>query len=452
MPNVKIGNIVGPKGATGTQQGLSGPRTVSTDANNVASIGSDSLVFTPVPAAIPLADSTQSGLLRQLRGNSTDFVDGTNNWLDLPTYSKPQIWYQRTRSTNAVGNPNFEVDQRNAGASVTMTTSTWAQDCWQLVKNGGTTMAATSVQMDASSAPITVPGTNFALSSKFCRTTLTAAQASLAAADIIWFNQYIEGPSLRALISDVHSVQILVRSSVAGLKFGFALRDASATHSLTKLCTIPSANTWTLIPLAALPLWVAGTTWSLAPGVNGYVLSVTLACGSTYTAPVNDTWQNGNFVGAPGQSNFAASAVNSTFDLAFVQHEPGPYCTAPIDSPFDQNLTACQRYYAKGNAYATKYPTANDWRMIGQYVASSNAVRLTVKFPVEMAKAPSASVADNAGILNQVYIAAVGQVALAAAPGLATTTATLFGGTLAATNAYAAPAEVLGQWQADTGW
>ena len=54
----------------------------------------------------------------------------------------------------------------------------------------------------------------------------------------------------RELAGDVHSVSLLVRSSVAGLKFGLILRDSpTTTKTLAKLCTIPSSGTWTLIQL-----------------------------------------------------------------------------------------------------------------------------------------------------------------------------------------------------------
>jgi hypothetical protein len=70
-------------------------------------------------------------------------------------------------------------------------------------------------------------------------------------------------------------------------------------------------------------------------------------------APANDTWQTGNFIGAVGQSSFVAQAVNSTFDIAFVQHEPGSVCSTSIDCPFTQNLDDCLRYYTKSYMYGT---------------------------------------------------------------------------------------------------
>ena len=165
---------------------------------------------------------------------------------------------------------------------------------------------------------------------------------------------------VRELINDVHSISLLVYSSVAGLKFSVALRDPTDANSLVNLCTIPTANTWTLITLPNLPVWPAGGNFSILPGAQGYNLTVTLACGSTYMAPAAGTWQTGLFLGAPGMSSWVASPVNSTFFLAFVQHEPGALCTTLMDKPFSQNLDECLRYYQKTYAYGTKPGTAID--------------------------------------------------------------------------------------------
>jgi hypothetical protein len=377
-----------------------------------AIVGNTVTLLNPaVISAIPPASTTTSGLLNQISGNTTDFIDGTNSSQPLA----PVIWYARMRSFNAVGNPTFEVDQRNAGASVTAGAVIWAMDRWQFAKNAGTTMAATGVQV---AGPVNLPGTNFAISSKFYRVTLTATQASLAAADIIWLTQTVEGVKLRELVSDVHSVQLLVRTSVAGLKFCLSLRDTS-NGALTKICTIPSANTWTLITLPALPVWLVGT---LAPGVTGYQLSIGLAVGSTYTSPANDVWTTGNFVGGPGQSNFAASPVNSTFDLAFVQHEPGSLCTTPIDCPFTANLDDCLRYYTKSYPYGSIAGATGFQGSIGNFIGTSaTAANGGVQFPKRMAKAPTVTVYNpSSGAVNSAYIGTSGAaLAISAIPYIA---------------------------------
>ena len=314
-------------------------------------------------------------------------------------------WSVRLRSFNALGagNPNFEVDQRTVGAGATYApTSPFCLDRWVAFKVSTTTAVATAVQTLGAT---NVPGTNFAIGGWFLRTSLTTAQATLAAGDLLFLYQSIEGPFYRELVNDVHSVSILCRSSVANLSFGLSLRDSGSTRSLVKLCRLGAANTWTLISLPNLPIWAAGGGWTYAASSVGYVLAITLASGSTYIS-ANDTWQTGNFVGAVGQSNFAASAVNSTFDLAFVQHEPGSQCTTLIDCPFSgQNgsLEACQRYYQKTYPYATLAGTANETGAVIIQVPANGWPWGYVPYKRVMAKVPTVTgYSGPGGAINNV--------------------------------------------------
>lgn len=301
--------------------------------------------------------------------------------------SSSQIWSTRLRSFNAIGNSSLECDQRTVGAG-TSTPGAFAQDRWSYNKAG--TSAATGAQIAAGGAGyITLPGTNFAITSKILRVTLTTAQATLGVTDQLNIYQIIEGVKLRELIGDVHSLSILVRSSVANLTFGLAIRDGNNTHSLVNLCTLGAANTWALIQLPNIPVFVSGGSWAVGPGVTGYSLVINLAAGSTLTAPANGTWQNGNFIGAAGQMNFAAQVVNSTFDVAFVQHEPGALCTTPIDCPFTQNLDECLRYFAKSYDYDVAVGTANAVGDVALAQQSTAGVYGTVRFPKLMAKIPT---------------------------------------------------------------
>jgi hypothetical protein len=310
----------------------------------------------------------------------------------------PTIWSVRLRSFNSVGNPTFECDQINVGGTVANANGKTV-DRWVTTKSG--TMVVSAAQTSAAAGDVLVPNTNFCITRSFFRVTLTTAQATLGAGDNLSISQSVEGPRFRELQYDVHSQQILVRSSVSGLKFGLCVKDPS-TKALTKLCTIPSANTWTLIQLPNLPVWPSGG-FSLAPGAVGYSLIVSLAAGSTVTSPANDTWQNGNFIGALGQDNFASKAVGSTFDIAFVQHEPGNQCSTPIDCPFRQNYDDCLRYYTKSYEYGVKAPTNTAIGAVSAMTGSNGLFALgTIPFPKTMAKTPTLTVYAIDGTANAV--------------------------------------------------
>jgi hypothetical protein len=334
----------GPGGATGP----GGPTAVSADANNLATLGSDNLIL--VPAS--------------------------------------KIWSARLRSYNAFGNPTFEIDQQNVGASSVIAASTRLADRWKGTKSG--TMAA-SGQQTVGTVP--VPGTNFLISQNFLRITLTTAQATLGGTDSLMIFQVMEGIQIRELLGDVHSGSILVRSSVAGLAFTlmWACVGTSPQPIMGTLCTIPNANTWTLIPKPNLPV-IPGSV-SPAPGQVALQFEIVLAAGASYPVLTDSVWQSSTWgLGiVSGQSNFAASPVNSTFDIAFAQHEPGAICTTFLDKPFNQNLDECLRYYQKTHPYSVAPGGAGGQGYVDGTVLTTGMILGIPPFQKAMAKIPAIS-------------------------------------------------------------
>jgi hypothetical protein len=386
---VVVGQMLAVQGAGGT--GIAGSLLVQSKSGNQLTL------LNPLQSQIPLADSTHTGLLKQVSGVGTDYVDGTNNCQPL----QPVIWSARLRSFNSIGNPNFEITQyRVGGALPNPPNAARLEDRW-FVNNIGLQFTAQDL---TPTSPILLPGTNFPISNGYMRLTISTAKPTLAAGDIVAIYQQVEGPLWRELSTDVHSVSLLVRASVA-VKFGLCLRDNGSppTKSLTKLCTYTSPNTWVLIPLPNLPIWVSGGNFNANPGALSYWLALTLAAGSTLMSPANDTWQNGNLMGAVGQDNFFANAAGATFDIAFVQHEPGPLCTTPIDKPFPQNFDECLRYFAKSYNYAVAINTASVGGYISQFVIQNSSVIGGLRFPKPMAKVPTVSGYSAVGGANNVY-------------------------------------------------
>ena len=338
---VAAGKLVTPGGA----QGPTGPNAVSTDAGNLATLGSDGLVLVP----------------------------------------QSTIWNQRLRSFNAIGDPNFNVDQANVMAGYTnLGNGARIVDRWFWGKGGTHT-----VNSSPDGGFVTVPGTNYLLSNRALTITLGTAQATLAAGDYGYIFQVIEGTQLRPLFNDVHSVSILIKSSVANLKFSLSLTDPTSAHSFTKLCTIPSANTWTLITIPNIPAFPPAGSWSIAPGGIGLYLGICFGAGANWTAVADGVWSNSGSLASPGTSNWFSNTVGATVTLAFIQHEPGPLCTTFIDKPFDQNLHECLRYFQKTYQYAVK-PGAVDYngslyysQLPGQHCYGAMPFKRT------MAKAPT---------------------------------------------------------------
>jgi len=338
---------------------------ISTDSGNIATLGSDSKLYVPDPA--------------------------------------PIITAIRLRSFSSVGNGTFEVDQRQCYSTVSNPAAgVFVQDRWQIQRSIPTGVFTWNCQP----TKVNVPGTSFCISQRAPVLTVTTQQSSLATGDYCSLYNSVEGPSLRELINDVHSLSILAYSNVAGATFSVSLRDAAATYSLVNLCTIPSALTWTLFKFPSLPIWTSSATWNLTAGNLGYILSITVACGTTYIAPSAGTWVAGNYLAAPNQTNFFANAVNSYIGFGFIQHCPGSN-TDLIDVPFSQNLDGpmgCLRYFTKSYLYGTRAGTVMNTGEVRVPTIAGQHIWAHVPFKRTMAKAPTVTgYSSNTGTINAAY-------------------------------------------------
>lgn len=420
--------------------------------------GASTLTVSPLAsAAIVNADGTAVGAGALVAGTAVGVVyDGTSfrifNAQTPPSQFAPQIYAARMRSYNALNNPGFEIDQRNVGASISNAASgTWLADRWEMWKTGS--MAVTVQRQSGTVVP--VPGTLFGITSAALLIQISTRQASLGSGDYFYFYQVVEGSQLRELVNDVHSVSLLVYSSVAPLKFGVFIRCGS-TYSVTNLATISTPNTWTLIQIPNIPVFPGAAGASLLPGNQGYNIGVCLAAGSSVTSPSNGVWNAGNYLGATGQDNFFSNAINSQFLVAFVQHEPGPQATTFMDKPWNVNYQECLRYYAKSWDYATAVGTVgNSIASVFTYSLSSAApLKLYggVDFPVVMAKSPTiVTYNDLTGSLGGAQLICpsfTGNIIITSSTqstaGISTITSSASSGT--------APLLATCNWTADTSW
>lgn len=467
MPNTKVFNAVGPTGATGDpgatgpigstgpqgntgptgSTGPAGPTVLSTDAGNLATLGSDSLLYSPLPATPPLASSSANGYLLKTSGLTTDFLDGSNHFQDLATALRPVIWNYRSRSFNAIGNPTFEIDQRNVGGA---TAVNFGLDRWTL-GSGGSPTPTWVVSQKQVATPVVWPGTSTVVSRSALQITLTTAQASVGTNQLLWYSTTVEGPSLRPLVGNVHSISMLVNSSVAPFSFPVALNDIANNNYIVYLVTVSTANTWTLITIPNIPVWPSGGTWSPLPGVGGYVFSIGLAVGSARsvsTAGIGQWLTVGPKYGAQGATVWTSFPTGTTFQIGYVQHEPGAECTSFMDLDFQTNLTQCQRYFAKSIGYGAVVPNGS-WKNMGNHVSGGSG-RSNIRFPVEMAAIPTVTVYDNTTIAGAVYIEPGGSITGAAATGA--TQSGVQGFSYPSQASTPVGSSILGQWRADTGW
>lgn len=181
--------------------------------------------------------------------------------------------------------------------------------------------------------------------------TVTTAQASIGASEIVRCNQVIEGQNYQALHANPGRLQFWLRSSSTGT-YSVSFQNNARDRIYTTSYTINSANTW---ELKTFDLTFDNTgVWLFDNGV-GLSVEWVLAAGTNYSgSTVPNAWTSGSFgthTAVSGQTNLFATNGN-TWQIAQVMLAPGSFKGASF--PFrraggtiDGELVACQRYYEK---------------------------------------------------------------------------------------------------------
>lgn len=236
---------------------------------------------------------------------------------------------------NRIINGAMTIDQRNAGASVTVNTGnqTFSVDRWW---GQGTASAGVFTMQQSSVAP-----TGFINS---LLVTVTTTDASLAASDLYDFSQIIEGYNVADLNFGTASASTVtlsfwVRSSVTGT-FGGALGNSAVNRGYPFTFTINAANTFEYKTVT-----IAGDTSGTWLTNNGVGLRVyfSLGAGSTYSGTAG-AWSSAFYLSATGATNLMATS-GATFYITGIQLEVGSTATTFEVRDYGRELILCQRYF-----------------------------------------------------------------------------------------------------------
>lgn len=235
---------------------------------------------------------------------------------------------------NRIINGAMQIDQRNAGAAVTVNSGTdyFAVDRFLAV---GTPTSGVFTVQQSSVAPA-----GFA---KSLLATVTTADATLASTDQYYISQIIEGLNLIDLAWGTASAESVtlsfwVRSSVVGTYSG-SVRNSATDRSYAFTYSITSANTW-----EKKSITIGGDTsgtWLTTNGVGVHVIW-SLGVGSSRLTSAN-AWTAGNYKAASGETQWIATN-GSTFYITGVQLEKGAAATSFDYRPYGAELQLCQRY------------------------------------------------------------------------------------------------------------
>jgi hypothetical protein len=277
---------------------------------------------------------------------------------------------------NRIINGDMRIDQRNAGASVSISGGSviYTLDRWRALA----TPAGQGVFSVQQSTDAPAGFNNSAL------LTVTTVDSSLDGTDQYFISQQIEGLNVADLGWGTANAQAVtlsfwVKSSLTGT-FGNSLRNSALNRSYPFAYTISSANTWEK-KTVTIPGDTTGT-WLTS---NGTGISLTFSIG---TGPdrrgTAGAWTSGSLNGVTGQTQLI-STNGATFYITGVQLEVGTSATPFERRLYNQELANCQRYYTKigaSNAY-TGYGAGE--------ARSTTAANIYMTYPVPMRAAPTFS-------------------------------------------------------------
>jgi len=277
---------------------------------------------------------------------------------------------------NRILNGDMRIDQRNAGASLTVNDNApfYPVDRWQAFGQSGD--GVYTIQQ-STTAPTGFNNSVIA--------TVTTADASIGSTQTYLIRQRIEGFNFADLGFGTASAKTVtasfwVRSSLTGT-FGGALVNGGSDRSNPFTYTISVADTWEYKTVT-----ITGDTtgtWS-SDNSTGAMLTFSLGTGTSRLGTPG-TWAAVNYQGATGQTNLIATN-GATWYITGVQLEVGSVATPFERRPYGTEFMLCQRYYQTINAVTA----------IGNFFDNTQAIG-AVFYPVAMRASPTVSAS---GALN----------------------------------------------------
>jgi hypothetical protein len=343
---------------------------------NASSSGSGGIVQT--------ADA--SGVL-QLQSNGTTAltVSGANVTVAGNTTTTGSINALNTFGfKNRIINGAMMIDQRNAGASVTLSSASSSYGLDRFLTVNATDGTITYQQVvDAPSG--------FYNSTKL---TVTTADASLSAAQTFRYIQRIEANNLAdfnlgTASANTFTVSFWVKSSLTGT-FAFAVNNYNVSdQSYVTSYTINSANTWEQKFITI----TAPTTGTFNTGTNvGLEVVWGLGVGTNFNTATQNQWVAANVYSFSGATSVIGT-LNATFFITGVQLEKGTQATSFDFRSIGTELALCQRYCLVWDMAVS--PT----RMFGWNNTTTVGV-INIPIPVTLRTPPTGVTVTNASTMT----------------------------------------------------
>jgi hypothetical protein len=287
---------------------------------------------------------------------------------------------------NRIINGAMTIDQRNAGASVTVASgsSQFSVDRWNLI---ATAASKFTVQQNAGSVTPPAGFTNYL--------GVTSSSAySVGAGDVFAVRQFIEGFNTADLNWGTANAKTItlsfwVRSSLTGT-FGGNLQNQAQTQAYPFSYTISSANTW-----EQKSITIAGSTTAVWETGNqtGMQVAFSIGSGSTFSGTAG-AWVASNIWSVTGATSVVGTN-GATFYITGVQLEVGSTATSFDTRSYGTELGFCQRYYYKASGTEVAYGCLYD--------QSASRSIVTVPYHVTMRTNPSTTITYGSGTANSIF-------------------------------------------------
>ena len=272
---------------------------------------------------------------------------------------------------NRIINGAMVIDQRNAGASVNITTSSFVVDrfsCGIGYSTGHTGQKSTNAPPNYSSSILITVGTGASPTAGQIGRIVQGVEG-FNAADLGW------GTATAATIT----LSFWVKSSLTGT-FAGGIYNGAGNRTYVFTYAISAANTW-----EQKTVTIAGDTsgtWVTDNTANMYV-NWDLGTGSTYQGTAG-SWAAGAAWSTSTSVKLAATS-GATFYITGVQLEKGSTATSFDYRPYGTELALCQRYYYRRNYDQT----TNDLLATFHAYSSGGAWGKIIDLPVEMRATPT---------------------------------------------------------------
>jgi hypothetical protein len=303
-----------------------------------------------------------SGILN-LQSNGVTVATIQPSGLSLPagsTFNSANTFGFKNRLING----NMVIDQRNAGAAVTV--EGYSVDRWRSWIN-----QTYSIQQ------VTDAPTGFSNSLRVTKTSTTQSTYG-------YLIQYVEGFNFADMMfgtanAKTVTISFWVKSSVTGTFTAGIGNSAPSTRFYPASYVINSANTW-----EQKSITIAGdTTGTWAGATNAVGASVYFNFGTTGTATAN-AWQVGDVQPSSAGSANLGTTNGATFYITGVQLEVGSQATSFDFRSYGTELALCQRYFISFGGNQLYEPFG-----LGQVLPGGTNISAQLSLPVSMRTPPS---------------------------------------------------------------